>query len=269
MSLAANTCLPQPPLCAASRLVARPRRSLFTAARIPTGHVLPPRLPNATLSVDRNTSYYVEDDAKVVQVKDELFYSHGLLPVDESKTSIRRFCLSFGRENVQSDAQRDVPGAQPAVTAAHGREEEVPREHESVVFFGLLARPHRGALRALAPETVGALQPRVERKGAVGGDQQCVLQEGKITAHFARRDPSTDAKVVTEPVGDIRRYCTFARKTAPCGLRLVWFYTRSGRDRMAMTGRTRAATPAATTVMTKARPRNMCQGCLPGQRLLA
>jgi hypothetical protein len=57
---------------------------------------------------------------KKCKFKNELVYSHGLLPVDESKTSISRFCLSFGRENVQSEAQQDVPGAQPAATAQSG-----------------------------------------------------------------------------------------------------------------------------------------------------
>jgi hypothetical protein len=142
-------------------------------------------------------------------------------------------------------------------------EEEATREPESVIFFGLLARPHRGALRALAPETVGALQPRVERERAVGGDQQRVLQEGKDNGALCSSRPVDGRQNRVQA-------CTLARKTTPRGLRLASFYTRSGRDRMAMTGRrTRAATPAATTVMTKAQPRNMWQGCLPGRHLLA
>jgi hypothetical protein len=114
-------------------------------------------------------------------------------------------------------------------------------------------------------------QPRVEREGRSAETKNAFFRREKITAHFARRDPSMDAKVVSKSVvGDIRRYCTLARKTTPRGVRLASFYTRSGRDRMAMTGHlTPAATPAATTVMTKARPRNMWQSCLPGQRLLA
>jgi hypothetical protein len=40
------------------------------------------------------------------------------LPADESKKSICRICLSFGRENVQSEAPRDVRGAQPAAATS-------------------------------------------------------------------------------------------------------------------------------------------------------
>jgi hypothetical protein len=148
-------------------------------------------------------------------------------------------------------------------------DEEAPREHESVVFFGLLARPHRGALRSLAPESVGALQPRVEREGAVGGDEQRVLQEGKDNGALCSSRPVDGRQ---SRVQACRRYTTllYAREedhAARTATGLVLHTKRSrqdGDDR-----RSRAATPAATTVMTKARPRNMWQSCLPGQRLRA
>jgi hypothetical protein len=55
---------------------------------------------------------------KKSKFKYDPIYSHRLLPVDENKTFFCRFCLSFGREKVQREAQREVSGAQPAAAAS-------------------------------------------------------------------------------------------------------------------------------------------------------
>jgi hypothetical protein len=73
------------------------RPALFTAARMPTENVLPPRPPNETLSVDRTTIYYAKKPRKKCKFRDDLFYSHGPPPVDDNKTAICRICLTFGR----------------------------------------------------------------------------------------------------------------------------------------------------------------------------
>jgi hypothetical protein len=61
----------------------------------------------------------------------------------------------------------------------------------------------------------------LSERGRSAETNNAFFRREKITAHFARRDPSMDAKVASKPVGDIRRYCTLARKTKPPGLRLA------------------------------------------------
>jgi hypothetical protein len=50
---------------------------------------------------------------------------------------------------------------------------------------------------------VGALRPRVEREGAVGGDQQRGLQEGIDNGALCSSRPVDDIKAVFKPVGDL------------------------------------------------------------------
>jgi hypothetical protein len=78
---------------------------------------------------------------KKCKFKDDLIYSHGLLLVDETKTSICRFYLSSRRPNVQREAQRDVPGAQPAAAASSaGPPKKQRRASMNLLYFSEFSR---------------------------------------------------------------------------------------------------------------------------------
>jgi hypothetical protein len=92
----------------------------------------------------------------------------------------------------------------------------------------------------------------------------------KITAHFACRDPSMDAKVVSKPVGEIalllhaREEDHAARTTG-----LVLRTKRSRQDGDDRSSDSSSDSSSDESGEEGSAEQNMWQGCLPGQRLHA
>jgi hypothetical protein len=135
--------------------------------------------------------------------KNDLIYSHGLLPLDSTGRSTCQFCLCFGREGAlpaDTAAAGSTGGAGASVTLPK-KKRAVSRRHLKFDDFSRhrveehYAKSH--------PRQWASYQRAVSQRGRSSKTNDSFFQAERITGHFARRNPLGEDKVVSKAVGDI------------------------------------------------------------------
>jgi hypothetical protein len=98
-------------------------------------------------------------------------------------------CFCFGRENVQIDAQRDVPGAQPAATSQSAGPPKKRRASTNPLYFSDFSRARiEEHYENSHPKQWALYKRELSERGRSAETNNAFFRREKITAHFARRD---------------------------------------------------------------------------------
>jgi hypothetical protein len=171
-----------------------------------TSHPLPLRNPikqpsRATMGVKRTAA---SEKRKKCMFKDDLIYSHGLLPLDSTGTSPCHFCICFGPEGTPP-AEAAAAGSTGGVVASYvlqKKKRAVSRRH--LKFDDFSRNRIEEHYKKSHPKQWDSYQRAVSQGGRSSKTNESLFTAEKITGHFARRDPLGEDKVVSKAV---ERHC--------------------------------------------------------------
>jgi hypothetical protein len=135
--------------------------------------------------------------------KDDLIYSHGLLPLDSTGTSPFQFCICFGREETPP-----VTEAEAGSTGSVGESAVLPKTKRAVSrrhlkFDDFSRKRIEGQYKKSHPKQWTSYQRVVGQGGRSSKTNEYCFTAERITGHFAHHDPLGEDKVVSKAVGDI------------------------------------------------------------------
>jgi hypothetical protein len=133
--------------------------------------------------------------------KNDLIYSHGLLPLDSTGTSTCQFCICFGREGTATAKEAgDGSNGGTGASAVPNKKRAVSRRH--LKFDDFSRHRIQEHYTISQPKQWASYQCAVSQSGRSSKTNDSFNAE-RITGHFARRDPLGEDKVGAKAVGDI------------------------------------------------------------------